>query len=108
MLEAVWVLAAEPLLFGLAGSALCFRDVPQSTVLKALLVVTVGARLLSPPCEPYPVAFVAQTHHPDEGRVCSPGILVKVPVTFFGLTFTKLGWRERLLLAFSALHMVVS
>ena len=39
---------------------------------------------------------------------CGSGILVKVTVTFFGLTFTRLGWRERLLLAFSALHMVGS
>ena len=44
-LEAVWILAAEPLLFSLAGSALRFSEVPQSTVLKSLLVVAVGARM---------------------------------------------------------------
>ena len=115
-LEAVWILAAEPLLFSLAGSALRFSEVPQSTVLKGLLVVAAGARMPPGLVEPL---FVTRTRahkvrlphvggHFECTSLCSSGILVKVPVTFFGLTFTNLSWRERLMLALSALHMVGS
>ena len=52
-LEAVYVMAAEPLLYSLCGSALSYRAVPQLILLKSALVVAIGAQgiLTVPACK---------------------------------------------------------
>jgi len=50
-LARVWVLLAQPLLFGVIGSALDFRKLPSSTIPQAILVTCLGV------CVRTPVAF---------------------------------------------------